>query len=112
MPPRVAAHEAAPLGYHQAMLARALCWSVCATPLLAQGEATPTVEELDKARPAVVRLLAGRLSQATGGSGADGSALVLAAAFEAEDRAVRYLLWREAVELAEQRGDAPKGVLM
>ena len=39
-------------------------------------------------------------------------ALVLAAAFEAEDRAVRYLLWREAVELAEQRGDAPKGVLM
>ena len=106
MPPRVAAHGAAPLGYHQAMLVRALCWSVCATPLLAQGETTPTVEELDKARPAVVRLLAERLSQASDGRGADGSALVLAAAFEAEDRAVRYLLWREAVELAEQRGDA------
>lgn len=88
------------------MLARALCWSLCSIPLVGQGETTPTVEELDEARPAVVRLLAKHLSHATGGRDVDGSARVLAAAFEAEDRAVRYLLWREAVTLAEQRGDA------
>ena len=110
MAPRVAARAAVPLGYHQAMLARALCWSVCATPLLAQGETTPTVEELDKARPAVVRLLAERLSQATGGRG---PAQVFAAAFEAEDRAARSLLSREVLVSGRpgDLGDAPKDVL-
>ena len=78
----------------------------------AQGEGVPSAAELDSARANVVQVMAERLTQAVGGDVSNGSSLVLAAAFEAEDRAVRYLLWREAVELAEQRGDAPKGVLM
>jgi hypothetical protein len=77
------------------------------SPLCAQA---PTVEELDKARPEVVRILAERMTQALGGRPADGSTMLLAAAFEAEERAVRYLLWRNAVEVAEKRGEAWRAV--
>lgn len=88
------------------MRARLSLLLVFAATLSAQGERAPTVEELDNARPEVVRILAERLTQAVGGRRADSSSLLLAAAFEAEDRAVRYLLWRSAVDAAEEDGAA------
>jgi len=82
-----------------------LVLALCA-PTPAQGDPPPSVEQLDSARPKVVRIIAERMTQALGGRPADGSTVLLAAAFEAEDRAVRYLLWRNAVELAEESGEA------
>jgi len=78
----------------------------CAASLCAQGDGVPTAEELDKAQANVVRVMAERLTQAIGGDISNGSSLVLAAAFDAEDRATKYLLWRQAVEMAERTGNA------
>lgn len=78
----------------------------CAASLLAQNRGVPTDAELDKAQANVVRAMAERLTQAVGGDISNGSALVLAAAFDADDRATRYLLWRQAVEMAERTDNA------
>ena len=79
---------------------------LCAVSLGAQGGDVPTVEELDKAQPQVVRRIVERLTQVVGGDVTQASCHVLAAAFDAEDRATRYLLWRQAVGMAERSGNA------
>ena len=77
----------------------------CAASLCAQGGGVPTDEELDKARADVVRVMAERLTLAAGGDISNGSSMVLAAAFDAEQRPTKYLLWRQAVEMAERTGN-------
>lgn len=70
--------------------------------LIAQGRRIPTAEELDSARTDVVRVMAERMLRSVGGDISHASSQVMAAAFEAEDRATRYLLWRQAIEMAEK----------
>lgn len=93
------------------------CWSsllALVLPLIApdhvvaqgisRGNRVPTAEELDTARAEVVRVMAERMLRSVGGDISQASSQVMAAAFEAEDRASRYLLWRQAIEMAEKAG--------
>tara|TARA_R110002096_G_scaffold1787_8_gene9365 strand:+ start:1436 stop:2878 length:1443 start_codon:yes stop_codon:yes gene_type:complete len=88
--------------------------SVLAFPLVvalaaavpAQGNRVPTAEELDNAQPEVVRLMAERILRSRGGDIRLASSEVLAAAFDTQDRATRYLLWRQSIDMAVKTGDA------
>lgn len=77
----------------------ALCGAVHA-----QGNRVPTAAELDSARKDVVRVMAERMMRGIGGDISHASSQIMAAAFEAQNRASRYLLWRQAVEMAEKAG--------
>lgn len=74
--------------------------------LVAQGNRVPTAAERNKAQPEVVRLLAERILRSRGGDIRLASSEVLAAAFDAPDRATRYLLWRQSIHMAIKSGNA------
>ncbi|MFT4514435.1 MAG: hypothetical protein ACI89X_004138 [Planctomycetota bacterium] len=80
--------------------------TVLAPSLLAQGNRVPNAEEREKAQPEVVRVLAERILQSRGGDITLASSEVLAAAFDTQDRATRYLLWRQSIDIAAKAGNA------
>ncbi|MCB9876452.1 MAG: hypothetical protein H6835_02530 [Planctomycetes bacterium] len=71
----------------------------------AQNGRVPSDAELAAARPGLVQVLVDRVRRLSGGSPQRAAAELLGAAYEADDDATRYLLWREAVGLAEGAGD-------
>ncbi|MFT7535837.1 MAG: hypothetical protein ACI85K_001790 [Hyphomicrobiaceae bacterium] len=73
--------------------------------LVCQGNRAPTAEELNKARPEAVRVLAERILRSRGGDIRLASSELLAAAFDTQDRATRFLLWRQSIDLAVKAGD-------
>ncbi|MFK7738878.1 MAG: hypothetical protein AB8H80_01045 [Planctomycetota bacterium] len=66
---------------------------------------SPSVEELDKAKPEVIRILADGIVSASNGDHRAASGKLIAAAMQARERAAGYLLWQQAIELAVRHGD-------
>lgn len=77
---------------------------LCAT-VTGQGGREPDESELTAARVRMAPVLVSRLLRLSGGNPQRAAAELLGAAHESDDAAVRYLLWREAVGLAEGAGD-------
>lgn len=69
------------------------------------GKGVPTAAELDKARPDVVRTIAKRLLRQRGDDARFLSSEILAAAFDTQDRPMRYLLWQQAIDIEVQQGN-------
>lgn len=82
------------------------CLLALPAALVAQGNRVPTAAELDKAQREVVRVLAERILRSRGGDVSMASSEVLAAAFDAENRATRYLLWQQSIDMASDSGNA------